>query len=88
MKLFLALVLVSIQCLTKASPLSFAVQEEWEAWKQLHSREYPSLELETKKQTVWLTNREYINEHNNRALEFGYTLKMNHFGDMVIIIVY
>ena len=85
MKLFLALVFISIQCLRiHASPLSLALQEEWTAWKQLHSKQYPSFDLEARKQAVWLANREYINEHNNRAHEFGYSLKMNHFGDMVI----
>lgn len=33
--------------------------------------------------SVWLSNKEYVDTHNSRSEEFGFTLRLNHFGDMV-----
>ena len=57
--------------------------EEWQMWKSQHSKRYGSLREELDRHLVWLANREYINAHNKNSHIFGFTLAMNHFGDMV-----
>ncbi len=37
---------------------------------------------------VWEANRNYVQNHNEHADVFGFTLAMNEFADMVIIIIY
>lgn len=68
----------------EASVLSRPLQREWKAWKNLHSKQYLDHSQELTRQAVWLANREYINRHNSQADEHGYTLKMNHLGDLVM----
>lgn len=57
--------------------------EEWLQWKSQHGKNYDSQRHELERHLVWLSNREYINAHNKNADIFGFTLAMNHFGDMV-----
>ena len=57
--------------------------EEWQLWKTEHRKSYESQREELERHLVWLANREYINAHNKNADLFGFTLAMNHFGDMV-----
>ena len=35
------------------------------------------------RQTVWESNKKYIDTHNDNADELGFTLAMNEFGDLV-----
>ena len=67
-------------CTTKAK---FEHHEEWKAWKVTHSKNYVSEEQEIERHIVWLSNKEYIDQHNANAHLFGFTLALNHFGDMV-----
>lgn len=69
------LLVVSISC----APLS----EEWESWKQMYGKKYTTKNEELKRQLIWLSNKKAIEEHNANKEKFGYTLKMNHFGDLV-----
>ena len=57
--------------------------EEWQLWKTQHGKSYESEREELERHLVWLSNREYINAHNKNSDLFGFTLSMNHFGDMV-----
>ena len=57
--------------------------QEWHLWKGEHGKTYQDLKEELGKHLVWLGNQEYINQHNRFSHIFGYTLKMNRFGDMV-----
>ncbi len=88
MKLLLVLLaLVGLTCaksfsFTKSVP-RFAFVEEWQLWKSAHSKQYLSQKEELEKHLVWLSNREYILGHNANADIFGYSLELNHFGDMV-----
>ena len=59
------------------------LRAEWLAWKELHGRKYDSLREETKRSYVWLDNKKFIEEHNMEVEQHGYSLGMNHFGDMV-----
>ena len=42
------------------------------------------LQEECTRQAVWLTNMKYIQQHNTKAEDFGYSLAMNHLGDKVL----
>ena len=64
--------------------LSFA--EEWQMWKSQHGKSYGSEREELERHLVWRANREYINGHNQNAHIFGFTLAMNHLGDIVSVI--
>lgn len=57
--------------------------EEWGLWKNEHSKAYESDREDLERHLVWLSNKEYIDQHNANAGLFGFTLAMNHFGDMV-----
>lgn len=57
--------------------------EEWKMWKGQHSKSYQSEVEELEKHLVWLCNKKFIEMHNANSHVFGYTLAMNHFGDLV-----
>jgi cathepsin L len=57
--------------------------EEWELWKTQHRKSYAHRVEELDRHLVWASNRKYIEEHNANADLLGYTLAMNHFGDLV-----
>lgn len=57
--------------------------EEWSLWKNQHAKTYESDRDELERHLVWLSNKEYIDQHNVNADLFGFTLAMNHFGDLV-----
>ena len=61
--------------------------EEWGLWKNEHSKAYDSDREELERHLVWLSNKEYIDQHNANADLFGFTLAMNHLGDMVSKII-
>lgn len=56
---------------------------EWHLWKSQHGKVYQDEREELQRHIVWLANKKHIEEHNKFADEFGYTLKMNQFGDLV-----
>ena len=57
--------------------------EEWSLWKSKHSKAYDTDLEELERHLVWLSNKEYIDQHNANAVLFGFTLAMNHLGDLV-----
>ena len=44
---------------------------------------YGTVQEELQRHAVWQANKKFIDEHNQNADKFGYTLAMNDFGDMV-----
>ena len=62
---------------------SIEFPEKWHLWKTEHGKHYPSLEEEGERHRVWLSNRDYIERHNTNADHHGYSLALNHFGDLV-----
>lgn len=56
---------------------------QFKLWKLTHGKSYMSSEEEAQRYSIWLDNMDYIEQHNANADQHGYTLKMNHFGDMV-----
>ena len=61
----------------------FQLVEEWKLWKSQHGKSYDSTKEELEKHITWLSNKEYIDQHNANSDVFGFTLAMNHLGDMV-----
>lgn len=57
--------------------------QEWHLWKGQHRKSYENVREELGKHLIWLSNQEYISQHNKYSDIFGYTLKMNQFGDLV-----
>ena len=78
----LSLILLGIIALA-AAEVQFQNPEEWQLWKAQHGKSYQSQREELDRHLIWLANREYINGHNKNAHIFGFTLAMNHLGDIV-----
>ena len=78
-----ALVLAAFLAVAVAAHINLQYPEEWQLWKSQHGKSYNSQREELERHLVWLSNREYINAHNKNADIFGFTLAMNHFGDIV-----
>ena len=76
------LVFLSVVALAAAAA-KFEFLEEWEMWKEQHGKGYQSEREELERHLVWLSNKKYIDQHNVNADFFGFTLAMNHFGDLV-----
>lgn len=57
--------------------------KEWNSWKSYHGKSYLSVKDEVEKHIVWLSNKEYVDQHNANAHIFGFNLDLNHLGDMV-----
>ena len=76
-------VVVSALVLCAAAEPQYELVEEWQQWKTEHGRSYGSDIEELDRHFVWLSNKKYIDSHNNNADVFGFTLAMNSFGDMV-----
>ncbi|NXK38793.1 CATL2 protein, partial [Piprites chloris] len=60
-----------------------ALEEAWEEWKSLYSKEYPE-EDETFRREIWEKNLRHIQQHNREEAQgkHSYRLAMNHFGDL------
>lgn len=58
-------------------------QEEWVLWTKTHGKIYSSSAEEAERYVTWQSNRAYIEKHNRNSHKFGFTLKMNQFGDLV-----
>ncbi len=76
------LVLLSVVSLA-ASSAHYELLEEWNLWKAQHGKSYGCQKEELERHALWLSNKKYIEQHNANAHIFGFTLAMNHFGDMV-----
>lgn len=81
---FLALWLFVISfCEAERAGFNSELLEEWELWKTQHGKSYVHRVEELERHLIWASNRKYIEEHNANADLLGYTLAMNHFGDLV-----
>ncbi len=70
-----------------SSELTFG--QEWGLWKLHNEKRYETDKEESFRRDVWMINKMYIEEHNAKnAEQYGYTLAMNHFGDLVSVYVY
>ena len=55
----------------------------WATWRHTHSKTYVSSTEALARYVVWRSNIAYIESHNSYADNFGFTLAMNSFGDLV-----
>ena len=77
---------VSLVLLCEAAvDVHYEFVEEWQLWKTQHGKSYESKREELERHLVWLSNRKYIESHNNYADVFGYKVAMNIFGDLVYL---
>lgn len=90
MNVFVLVSLLGICCSASASSAqpNYQFVEEWNLWKGQHEKSYSSQLEELERHVVWLSNKKYIEQHNANSHIFGFTLAMNHFGDMVIMYSY
>ena len=80
----LSLALFALLAVTAAvAKIQLSFAEEWQMWKSQHGKSYGSEREELERHLVWRANREYINGHNQNAHIFGFTVAMNHLGDIV-----
>ncbi|XP_064383110.1 procathepsin L-like isoform X2 [Halichondria panicea] len=85
-KASLLLLVLSVTLVLSAASLAPKYQfiEEWQLWKTKHTKYYDSDREELERHLVWLSNREYIQQHNvnYRAGVLGFKLALNKFADM------
>ena len=82
--LVVIITLSSVSVSFTAPSYDFEHGMEWTSWKGEHKKIYKSYDEEKKRYSIWLDNKKYIEEHNNKnASKLGFTLKMNQFGDLV-----
>lgn len=62
--------------------------EEWSNWKLKHAKTYTTSLDELERHVIWLSNKKFIDHHNANSHIFGFTLAMNHLGDVVSDIIY
>ena len=78
-----ALVLASLLTLGSHAAPGVELSEEWHLWKTEHDKSYEDEREELQRRAIWVSNMEYIEHHNEHADKHGFTLRMNHFGDLV-----
>merc|ERR1711902_202304 len=60
--------------------------EEWETWKLEYRKDYSvHTGEELRRMEIWMENKARIERHNREYIEgkHTYTLRMNHFGDLL-----
>lgn len=77
MKVFVVLYLTIL-----AASALLALEEEWQQWKQEHSKSYTNEVEESMRRAVWFRTYNFIKEYNNEA-DNSYQLGQNAFADMV-----
>lgn len=85
--LVLLFCICSLSCASSSLQPRFQYLEEWNAWKSTHGKSYESERDEVEKHIVWMSNKEYIDQHNANSHIFGFNLDLNHLGDMVSAMV-
>ena len=81
-----SLLLVALTLLCKRSEsvtLAYKQDFEWLQWKSQHEKSYEDDINELERYVTWQSNRAFIQAHNELQENFGYTVEMNQFGDMV-----
>ena len=85
------MVLLSLYFLTiKSEDVAFNASnvehgEEWLSWKGIFNKLYSTMDEEKQRYLVWLQNKRYIDNYNKQPGNLNFTLRMNHFGDMVTL---
>ena len=80
----LVLLLSSLALLDARRALELSLNQQWQVWKKEHKRLFATEQEETKRFEIWRENLATIEQYNKQNHNF--TLKMNHFGDLVDIL--
>ena len=80
MKLLVALCLLGLSMAFTIEKKTIIGDESWHLWKGRHRKTYENINEEKLRYTIWQDNLRKIIEHNSKNK--GFTLEMNHFGDM------
>jgi len=82
MKLLIAITILVVG-ISSAPVIDEQLNDAWNLFKQVHQRQYASLEEENQRRSIWETNLAKIRQHNLEA-DLGlhkFTMGMNKFGD-------
>ena len=83
--IFLALILLLYSPVRVQSKrtLEYKTDASWLQWKRHHEKSYDDDLTELERYVTWVSNRALVESHNTLGKEFGYTLAVNQFADMV-----
>ena len=84
----LLLLLHSPVCVQSKRALEYKTDADWLQWKRRHEKSYDDNLTELERYVTWLSNRALVEGHNTLGKEFGYTLALNQFADMVRFLQY
>lgn len=76
-------IILCLICSATGLDFQFKHDMNWLNWKQKHDRSYESDIYELEKYVTWVSNNALIEAHNDLGSNFGYTLGVNQFGDLV-----
>lgn len=80
------LLLYSLVRVQSKRTLEHKTDADWLQWKRLHEKSYDDDLSELERYVTWISNRALIESHNTLGKEFGYTLALNQFADMVSVV--
>ena len=85
MKLSLVVLLAFLATCYAVSIFEVVVEEEWEAWKSIHHKDYNSTEEEKFRMKIYMENKQRIAKHNTKYYQghHSYKLEMNYYGDLL-----
>lgn len=66
-----------------AATAAFQYADEWNQWKAKYGKAYHDKRVEHRRQMIFESNMDFIEQHNARADQHGFKLAMNEFGDLV-----
>lgn len=78
-----AVLVLSLATAVLSGENTIQLPPEWHLWKAEHGKNYNSFTEELQKHITWKSNHQYIDAHNAHKEIYGFTLKMNQFGDLV-----
>lgn len=84
--LAVVLLLMNFRATFVHAKAKYRYEHEWGKWKFTNDRNYTTELEELERHLIWLSNKVYIDQHNANAHIFGFTLAMNHLGDLVCFI--
>ena len=78
-----AVLVLSLTTAVLSGESGIQLPPEWHLWKAKHGKSYSSFTEELQKHITWKSNHQYVDAHNAHKDIYGFTLKMNQFGDLV-----
>ena len=60
--------------------------DTFDGWKRTFGKTYESDAHETSRREIWISNKAFVDEHNENHADAKFKLEMNEFADMVSIL--